>query len=141
MGVLYPSNEWCEEWKKAINNSENCAEKGKNWGVGFNGNWVFELTPGAGLDRTTFLYMEAIGGKCVAARVIDDPSAVEAGFYATGSYEEYKKVVKGERDFIEGMIRGLFRLKGDMSRIMRNAQFIRAVADSISSFEAEYLGE
>jgi len=141
MAVLYPSNEWCEEWKKAINNNEKCAEKGKNWGVGFNGNWVFELTPGGGLDKTTYVYLEAKEGKCTAARLIDDPSTVDAGFHVRGSYEEYKKVVKGEKDFIEGMVRGVFRLKGDMSKIMRNAQFIRAVADSISSFEAEYLGE
>ena len=141
MAALYPSNEWCEEWRKAINNSEECAAKGKNWGVDFNGNFVFELIPSGGLDKTTYLYMETKGGKCTAARLIDGPSTVDAGFCASGSYEEYKNVVKGKKDFIESMVRGLFKLKGDMSKIMRNAQFIRAVANSISSFEAKYLGE
>jgi hypothetical protein len=49
--------------------------------------------------------------------------------------------VRGEKDFIEGVVKGIFKVKGDMSKIMRNAKFIRAVADSISSFEASYLGE
>lgn len=141
MAVLYPSNEWCEEWKKAINKSEKCAEKGKNWGVDFNGNWVFEITPHGGLDKTTYVYFETKAGKCTDARIISDPSEVDAGFLSIGPYEEFKKVVKGEKDFIEGVVRGIFRLKGDMSKVMRNAQFIRAVADSISSFEAQYLGE
>jgi len=50
-------------------------------------------------------------------------------------------VVKGERDFIEGVVKGVFKLNGDMSKVMRNAKWIRAVANSISSFEASYLGE
>ena len=48
--AIYPSQEWCDEWKKAINDDEAVARTGKNWGVDFNGNWLFEVqlkkTPG-----------------------------------------------------------------------------------------------
>lgn len=141
MAVLYPSDEWCEAWKAAINDSEAVREAGKDWGVDFNGNFVFEITPGAGLDETTYVYLEAQGGKCTDARIIDDPSEVDAGFFCTGPYEDFKQVVKGEKDFIEGVVRGTFKLSGDMAKIMRHARYVRAVADSISTFEAEYLGE
>jgi len=141
MAVLYPSQEWCEEWKKAINDSKECAERGKNWGVDFNGSFIFELQPSGGLEKTVYVYMDGKGGKCLDCRIINDPSEVDAGFFVPGPYEDYKKVVKGEKDFIEGVVRGIFKLKGDMSKIMRNARFIRAIADSISTFEAEYLGE
>lgn len=141
MAVLYPSNEWCEAWKNALNSSETVQETGKDWGVGFNGNWVFELTPGGGLDRTTYLYLAAEAGKCTAAHLIDDPSEVDAGFLCTGSYEDFKQVVKGEKDFMGSVMRGNIRVKGNMSKIMRSARFIGAVADSLSSFQAEYLGE
>lgn len=143
MAVLYPSREWCDAWKGAINNSERVAETGKSWGVGWNGNFVFELLPGSGLEETVFVYLEPESGtgKCKDARVIEDPSEVEAGFLCTGAYGDFKEVVKGEKDFIEGVVKGVFKMKGDMSKIMRNAKFIRAVADSISSFEADYLGE
>ena len=141
MAVLYPSNEWCAEWKKAMNGSPAVQETGKSWGVDFNGNWVFEITPGAGLDNTTYVYLEAKAGTCTDARLVDDPSEVDAGFHCVGPYEEFKLVVKGEKDFIEGVVRGIFKLEGDMAKIMRNARFIRAVADSISTFEADYLGE
>jgi len=141
MAFLYPSNEWCAAWKKAINGSKAIRDTGKDWGVGFNGNWVFEITPGGGLDKTTYVYLEAKAGECTDARLMDDPAAVEAGFFCTGPYTEFKRVVKGEKDFIECVVRGVFKLKGDMFRIMRYARFIRAVSNSISSFEAEYLGE
>lgn len=141
MAVLYPSNEWCQEWKKAINNSEVIEESGKEWGIDFNGNWLFEVTPGGGLDKTTYLYLESKEGKCTDSRLIEDPSEVDTGFFCTGPYESFKPVVKGEKDFIEGVVRGVFKLKGDMTKIMLNARFIRAVANSLSTFESEFLGE
>ncbi len=139
--ALYPSQEWCDEWKNALNNDPAVAETGKNWGVDFNGHWLFEVQPGDGLEETAYLYLETAGGKCTDAQKIDDPSTVDPGFTATGTYGNFKPVVKGEKDFIEGVVKGSFKLKGDMSKIMRNAKFIRAVANSISSFPNEYLGE
>jgi len=139
--ALYPSQEWCDEWKNAINNDKAVEETGKNWGAGFNGNFLYEVQPGGGLEKTVFVYLEAANGKCTDARMVDDPSTVNPGFYVTGSYADFKQVVKGEKDFIEGVVRGVFKLKGDMSKIMRNAKFIRAVANTISAFKNEYLGE
>ena len=141
MAVLYPSQEWCVAWQKAINESPAVQATGKNWGTDFNGNFVFELQPGGGLDETSFVYLEAKAGECSDAKLVQDPASVDPGFYVTGNYADFKDVVKGDKDFIEGVVKGIFKLKGDMSKIMRNAKFIRAVADSISSFEAEYYGE
>jgi putative sterol carrier protein len=73
--------------------------------------------------------------------MMDGPGSLDPGFSVTGSYGDFKLVVKGEKDFIEMVVRGALKLKGDMSKIMRNAKFIRAVANSISSFPNEYLGE
>ena len=138
---LYPSQEWCEAWQNALNNDPAVQETGKNWGVDFNGNFVFEVQAGGGLEKTHYVYLEASAGKCTEATLLDDPSTKDPGFYVTGSYADFKPVVKGEKDFIEGVVKGLFKMKGDMSKIMRNAKFIRAVANSISSFENTYLGE
>jgi putative sterol carrier protein len=139
--ALYPSQEWCDAWRNALNNDAAVAETGKNWGVGFNGNWIFQIEPGGGLDKTTYVYLEAAAGKCTDACLLDDPATKSPGFLVTGSYADFKPVVKGEKDFIEGVVKGVFKLKGDMAKIMRNAKFIRAVANSISSFQNEYLGE
>jgi putative sterol carrier protein len=139
--ALYPSQEWCDKWKAAMNNDKSVTESGKKWGVDFNGNWLFEVTPGSGLEKTVYVYLEAAAGKCTEARMIDDPSGVDPGYIVKGSYADFKPVVKGEKDFLAGVVMGTFKLKGSMTQLMRNARFIRAVANSISSFESEYLGE
>ena len=139
--ALYPSQEWCDKWKEALNNDAVVAETGKNWGVDFNGSFLFEITPGSGMEKTHFVFLDAKAGKCLEGRMMDGPGSLNPGFYVTGAYGDFKLVVKGEKDFIEMVVRGALKLKGDMSKIMRNAKFIRAVANSISSFPNEYLGE
>jgi putative sterol carrier protein len=141
MAVLYPSNEWCQEWKNVINSSDAAKEAGRNWGVDFNGNWIFEITPGGGLEKTTYVFLEAKAGECTDARLIEDPSAIDVGFYCTGSYEDYKAAVKGEKDFIQGVVRGTFKLKGNMMKVMKYGGFIRSVANSLQSIDSEFLGE
>ncbi len=137
--ALYPSQEWCDAWKVAINDDPAIAKTGKNWGVGFNGDWLFIVKPGAGLEKEVYVYLKAEAGKCLDARMLDDPSEVEPGFVVTGSYGDFKSVVKGERDFLALVVKGTFKLRSDMGKIMRFARFIRAVANSISTFESEFL--
>ena len=137
----YPSQAWCDEWKRAMNDDPRVADTGKNWGVDFNGNWLFEITPGGGLEETAYVYLEAAAGKCADARILEDPSEEEPGFFVTGSYADFKPVVKGEADFMAAVVKGTFKLRGNMLKIMQFARFIRAVSNSISSFESEYLGE
>ena len=140
MAVLYPSQEWCDEWKNAINSNKACREKGENWGVEFDGTFLFEIAADEGLQETRYIYFDGKGGTCHQARIVPGPQELQVGFHVRGPYSIYKKVVKGEMHFIESLVRGkIRRLSGDFGNIMRNAPFIGELAASISSFEAEYL--
>jgi putative sterol carrier protein len=116
-------------------------QAGEQWGVDFNGNWLFEVTPGDGLEDTVFIYAAVSAGECHEVRLVDDPAGVDAGFHVTGSYGDFKQVVKGEADFIAGVVKRRFRVRGDVGKIMRYSRFVRAVANTFGSFESEYLGE
>lgn len=139
MAVLFPSDEWCQKWQNAINSNAAAKETGKDWGADFNGNWLFEITPGSGLEQTAYLYLEANAGECTDARLIHSPSEAEVGFMCTGSYEDYKAAVKGEKDLIQGVVRGTFKLKGDMMKLMKHGLFVRAVVNSLQSIDSEFL--
>ena len=139
--AMYPSQEWCDEWKKALNEDTRIVETGKNWGVDFKGSVLFEITPGDGLQETAYIYLEIPAGKCVDARTLVDSSDVDPGFSISGSYTEFKPVVMGKVDFLQSVVKGNIKLHGNMMTVMKNAKFIRAVANSISSFESEYLNE
>jgi putative sterol carrier protein len=139
--AIYPSQAWCDEWKKAINQDEWVLKTGQKWGVDFNGNWLFQVTPGDGLENTVYVYLVAAAGKCTQARFLSEPPEEEPGFVVSGSYTDFKPVVKGESDFLAGVVKGTFKIQGDRFKLMQYAKFIRAVANSISSFESEFLEE
>jgi len=139
--VLYPSQEWCDEWKKLINSDEAIAKTGAKWGVSFNGDWLFVITPGGGLEESAYVFLAASAGRCSEARMLDDPEEVKPGFVVTGTYPDYRSVVQGEKDFLALVVKGVFKVKGDMLKIMQNAKFIRAVSNSISRIDSEYLGD
>lgn len=52
MAIDFPSEEWIEEWHDRINDNEEYAEQGSDWGVGWNGDFVFEITD-LPLEETT----------------------------------------------------------------------------------------
>ena len=110
-------------------------------GSRFNGDWLFEVAPGGGLEEPVYLFLKAAEGKCSEARMISDPTGVDADFTVSGSYTDFKPVVKCQSGFLAGVVKGTFKLNGDMVKIMQFARFIRAVANSISSFDGEYPGE
>ena len=52
--AIYPSQEWCDEWKKAVNEDQAISKTVGKWGVEFNGNWLFVITQLAHLQRLTW---------------------------------------------------------------------------------------
>jgi len=141
MGVLYPSQEWAEALANAINGNAQAQELGKSWGVDFDGSFLFEITPGSGLNEAKYFYLNLKAGKALDAKMVKDRTEVTPGYLVTATYADWKPVVKGQKDFVEGIIKGIFKVDGDMSKIMRNAKFVRAVANSLSKVPSEYLGE
>ncbi len=141
MTIIYPSEEWCEAAKEALNSNSELSRLGKKWGVGFNGDWIYELEPGGGLEKTAYVFIQYKAGECQGARIINDPSEVESGFHVKGSYADFKDVLTGKKDFIEGMVRAKFKkVSGDGKHLMRNAKFSKAFTDALRSVDTEFLG-
>ena len=142
MSVLYPSDKWCEAAVDALNSNPELIRLGKKWGVGFNGDWIYEIEPGAGLEKTTYLFIRYKAGKCRGAGIVSDPSKVECGFHVKGSYADFKDVMSGKKEFIEGMVRAKFKkVTGDGKQLMRNAKFSKVFTDTLRSIDTVFLDD
>lgn len=142
MKVLFPSQDWAGAIATAINNSKETAEHGKNWGVGFNGSFLFEISPGSGLDNKMYFFMDLKEGKASDALMKPEvPTTKEPGFVISGAYGDWKLIVSSQLDLMEAIIKGTFTVRGDMGKIMRNAKFVRAVANLLNTIPTSYLGE
>ena len=121
MAYRFPSQEWVNALKDAINTSEAYREAAKTW----EGDFFFVIEPD---DTTTLqapvtLYMDLWHGECRDAYVVEDPQRhKQPEFVITAPYRTWKRVVTGELDPIQAMMTRQLKLKGNLVKIMRSVK-------------------
>lgn len=159
--VLYPSKEWLEEYCKMLNQSKEYKEAGKGWGVGWNGDFIFQIE-NIPIDKisvedlpadlakelkeyvingTSYSYVQLKDGECKGVGLLKDPKEVEVGFIQKGPYENWKKLTKGELDPTRALLARKFKLEGDMAKVMRYARAANLMTKISSSIKTEFIDE
>ncbi len=159
--VLYPSKEWLEEYCKMLNQSKEYKEAGKGWGVGWNGDFIFQIE-NIPIDKisvkdlptdvakelkeyvingTSYSYVQLKDGECKGVRLLKDPKEVEVGFIQKGPYENWKKLTKGELDPTRALLARKFKLEGDMAKVMRYTRAANLMTKISSSIKTEFIDE
>jgi putative sterol carrier protein len=159
--VLYPSKEWLEEYHKMLNQSKEYKEAGKGWGVGWNGDFIFQIE-NIPIDKisvkdlpadlakelkeyiingTSYSYIQLKDGECKGASPLKDPKEVEAGFVMKGPYENWKKLTKGEIDATRALLTRKFKLEGNMAKVMQYTRAATIMTKISSSIKTEFIEE
>lgn len=159
--VLFPSKEWLEEYCKMLNQNKEYKEAGKGWGVGWNGDFIFQIE-NIPVDKisfedlpadlakqlkeyvingTSYSYIQLEDGECKGTCLIKDPKEVEVGFIMKGPYENWKKLTKGEIDPIRGLLTRKFKLEGSMAKVMRYTRAASLMTKTSSSVKTEFVDE
>jgi putative sterol carrier protein len=159
--VLYLTKEWLSEYREMLNQNNEYEEAGKGWGVGWNGDFIFQienipvdkiafekLPPDVAkelreyvINETAYSYLKLKDGKCLEARPIKDPKEVQVGFIQKGPYENWKKITKGELDPTRALLTGKFKLEGDMAKVMRYSRAANIMAKIAASIKTEFPDE
>jgi len=159
--VLYPSKEWLEEYRKMLNQSKEYKEAGKGWGVGWNGDFIFQienipidkisvedLTADQAkelkeyiINGTSYSLIQLKDGECKGARPLKDPKEVEVGFIMKGPYENWKKLTKGELDATRALLTRKFKLEGNMAKVMQYTRAANIMTNISSSIKTEFIDE
>jgi len=159
--VLFPSKEWLEEYCKMLNRSKEYKKAGKGWGVGWNGDFIYQIE-NIPIDKisiedlpadlakelkeyvikgTSYSYIQLKDGECKGTSLLKDPKEVEAGFIMKGPYENWKKMTKGEIDAIRGLLTREFKLEGNMAQVMRYTRAASIMVNISSSIKSEFIDE
>ena len=149
MAVDFPSDEWIDEWKAQLNDNDEYAEKAEDWGVGWNGDFIFtievdeeakdEFPELVGDSDKVHYYIGLEGGECTDAYQVDDLEDVDYGFEIIGPYENWKKLANGEIGAIDSLMSGQFELNGDMQRVMQYSDGAVEMVETATDIETNFI--
>lgn len=115
MAFKFPSDEWIKELGKQLNESEAYAKSAKGW----EGDFCFVVEPDDAYDGTAYLYLGLYHGKSPDAGVMASVDERETGFILRAPFSNWRKVIEGKLDPIQGMMTKKLKVQGNMMKIMR----------------------
>ena len=135
----FPSKEWTDALKVALNNDRAYREVGKPWTFGSVA-MIVRSDPANGVDRDAGMILDVHRGECRGARFVEEvDDAVEAEFVIVASYARWKEVIERKLDPIKGMMEGKLKLvRGHLPTIIRFVEPTRIVVASASKVPTQF---
>lgn len=136
----FPSEEWTQAYKNAINQCRAYREVGKAWTFGSVA-MIIKCDLSLGLERDTAMVLDVHEGCCRGATFIEgtrEPAG--ADFIIVASYGRWKDVIEGELDPIKGMMEGKLKLtKGSLATLVRFVESSRQLVTNARNVPTEFL--
>lgn len=115
MGLTFPSDAWIKELSNRLNESESYERSAKDW----EGDFLFVIEPDDTYDDTAYLYLGLHHGKSTGAALVESEDERDTEFVIRASYGNWRRVIEGKLDPIQGMMMKQLKLSGNMMKIMR----------------------
>lgn len=139
MAKQFPSDEWFEELKRRLNDNDTYSEQAEGWGVDFDGDFIFTVQPGDGLNETVQYFIGLHDGDCTEVYEVDDPTEEKNGFNLIGDYSSWQDLARGELGAIEGIMSGDFELEGSMNTLLKYQDAATTFVGTCSEIETEFV--
>ena len=130
--VKFPSDEWLHLFKDELNRNADYEKAAKNW----EGDFLFVILPDKEWKEEVKYYVDLWHGKCREAYRVEESR--DTAFAFIGSYSNWKKVIKNELDPIKGFIHGLFKIKGDSLKILKNVRAAKELINTANKIPTEF---
>ena len=140
MAHAFPSPEWAQALKQAIDESAGYRTAGAAWTHGPVA-FVIKADPAIGLPEDVGMLLDLHQGVCRAARVVDRAEADRAPFCIAGDYARWKAVLRKELDPIKAMMQKKLELKGQMTVIVRFVNASKELVECATRVPTRFLDE
>jgi len=130
---------WVESFRDRLNDNDAYAEAADGWGVGFDGDFVFEIEPDSIYDgEPLYLYLELRDGECLQTAVLDEPGEVAHGYALRGSYSDWKQIIQGEADIVASVMDGTLEADGSKMRALRYQSALVEMGETAARVETDF---
>lgn len=144
MAYAFPSVEWTQAYKDAINASAGYKKAGKTWTHGTVA-MVILADPSVGIKDDVGMLLDVHEGSCRSCKLIGGAEAESANFVIKASYAQWKKVLKKEVDPTKALMQGQLKLtKGHMPTMVKyvgaSKELVEATSVVATAFPDEQPG-
>jgi putative sterol carrier protein len=115
MSYPFPSDAWIKKLSELINQNESYQRAAKDW----EGDFIFIVDPDESYSGTATFLLKLYHGTSPGAAMLDPDEVPETEYTINASYSNWRKVIEGKLDPIQGMMMGQLKLNGDLMKIMR----------------------
>jgi putative sterol carrier protein len=115
MGLTFPSDAWIKKLSGRLNESESYERSAKDW----EGDFLFVVEPDGDYEDEAYLYLGLHQGKSTGAALVESEDERDTEFVIRAPYGNWRRVIEGELDPIQGMMMKRLKLSGNMMKIMR----------------------
>ena len=136
MAFKFPSDEWIKELGRQLNGSESYEQSAQGW----EGDFIFIVEPDETYDDTTYLFLGLYDGKSTDAALLASEDERETEFVLRASFSNWRKVIEGKLDPIQGMMTRKLKLTGNMMKVMRYPKAAKELVACCASVETEFTG-
>ncbi|MBC7091869.1 MAG: SCP2 sterol-binding domain-containing protein [Nitrososphaeria archaeon] len=133
--LLFLSEEWVKRFVEELNKNQIYLEAAKDW----EGDFLFIVDKGPKVESEIVVYLDLWHGKCRDYMILPDRNAKKTEFIFEGSYDNWKKLAKGELDPIKAILMRKFKLSGSMSKLMKNVKAASELAKNCTRVPTKFL--
>lgn len=134
--MRFPSAEWAEAFRAAINESEEYRAAAAAW----EGEIMFRVAPTGPEAPAPGILLALSGGSCSAATFHPDARAVASEFVYEGTAENWRRLMRGEIDPVQSILNGTFRLRGNLLKASRFTRAAKALVETAARIPADDVG-
>ena len=115
MAIKFISDEWIKELSRQLNASKDYERSAKDW----EGDFVFVIEPDESHPNHAYFFLGLLHGKSPDAALVASENERKAEFKIRAPYGNWRRVIEGRLDPIQGMMTGKLKLQGNLLKIMR----------------------
>jgi len=137
MAYLFPSAEWVDAFKDAINANESYRKSAAKW----EGDFYFIISPKGPIKEPFVMYLDLWHGECREAHVVTDMDELKPEFVIEGTLAVYKQIFDKKLDPIRALVSRKLKLRGNLAKIMRAVKATLDLVNSAASVDTVYPDE
>ncbi len=131
--ALYGSTEWLNQFKEAINNSEEFRKASSKLNTS---NLI--VTDMDGFPKPAYVWMDIFDGKMREWAYLVDGTEKKSDFILTGDYYAWKAICQGELDVLKAVVTGKVKLKGNKLKLLKQQKSSMALLSIMKSLKTEF---